>query len=59
MPLSNFPELNVGGAGRAQVVATLPVELPTSGAYHVEVYRDRQGGAESVVGCGNLKYSAR
>src|SRR5438045_7065916 len=56
MPLSTFPELEVTG-GKAQIEATLPLEFATSGTYHIDLYRDRQGAAESVVGCGNLRYS--
>ncbi len=56
LPLSNFPELSLAGGGRAQLTATLPIDLPTVGTYHIDLYRDRLGGIESVVGCGNLKY---
>ena len=56
IPISNFPELEVAGGGRTQVTATLPLEFPTSGAYRVDIYKDRLGGAQSVVACGNLKY---
>ncbi|HEY4956061.1 MAG TPA: hypothetical protein VII02_14370 [Gemmatimonadaceae bacterium] len=56
IPISSFPELEVGAGGRAEVNATLSLEFPTSGTYHVEIYKDRQGGIESLVGCGNLKY---
>ena len=59
IPLSNFPELSVGSSGRAQVTATLPIDLPTTGTYHIDVYRDRSGGPESLVACGNLRYSRR
>lgn len=58
IPLSSFPELNLAGGGRGDVSATFPIELPTSGAYHIDVYRDRQGGAEYLIGCGNLKFKA-
>jgi hypothetical protein len=57
-PISTFPELEVGSSGRVEVNATLSVQLPTSGAYHIEIYRDRQGGTESVVACGNLKFGS-
>ena len=57
IPLSNFPELNVGGGGRAQVTASLPLELPSTGTYHIDVYRDRRSSTEFLVACGNLKYS--
>jgi hypothetical protein len=56
IPVSSFPELEVGAGGRAEVSATLSLEFPTSGTYHIEIYTDRQGGPESLVGCGNLKY---
>lgn len=59
LPLSAFPELDVTGAGRARFDATLSVELPTSGTFHIDIYKNRQGGAESLVGCGNLKYVSR
>jgi hypothetical protein len=58
IPLANFPALNVGGGGRSQVNAVLPIDLPSGGSYHVDVYRDRNGGTEALVACGNLKYSA-
>jgi len=59
IPLANFPELNIGSGGRAQVTATLPIDLPATGTYHVDIYKDRTGGAESLVGCGNFKYNAK
>jgi hypothetical protein len=54
MPMSNFPELEVT-AGQANFNSVLSLEMPVSGEYHVEIYKDRRGGEESVVGCGNLK----
>jgi hypothetical protein len=59
LPLANFPDLNVGSGGRAQVTTTLPIELPATGTYHIDIYRDRSGGPETLVGCGNLRYSGR
>ena len=57
IPMSSFPELNVGGGGRAQVTTSLPVELPSSGAYHIDIYRDRRGGTDALIACGNLRYA--
>jgi hypothetical protein len=57
IPLANFPELNVAGGGRAQVTTTLPIYLPNSGSYHIDIYRDRSASPENLVACGNLKYS--
>lgn len=59
IPMANFPELNVGSGGRAQVTATLPIDLPATGTYHVDIYKDRTGGAASLVGCGNFKYNSK
>ena len=59
IPLANFPELNIGSGGRAQVTASLPIDLPQSGTYHVDIYRDRSGDPTSLVGCGNFKFSAK
>lgn len=55
IPRSSFPELDVSGGGAARASATIAVELPALGAYHINIYRNRHGGAESVVGCGDLK----
>jgi len=55
VPLSNFPELNVNTGGREQVNATLSVELPASGTFHIDIYKDRTGAIESLVACGNLR----
>jgi hypothetical protein len=59
-PISSFPEIDVRtGGGRGQASASLSVELPKSGQYHIDVYSERDGSAESVIGCGNLRYSTR
>lgn len=57
IPISNFPELNIGGGGRAQVTASLPLELPAGGSYHIDIYRDRRGGTDALIACGNLRYA--
>lgn len=55
IPLANFPELQIGGAGRAQVTTSLPITFPTTGAYHIDIYRSRQQGTDALLACGNLK----
>jgi hypothetical protein len=57
MPISNFPELTVGGDGRAQVNVELPFEFPTHGDYHINIYHERQQTLDQVVACGNLRPS--
>jgi hypothetical protein len=59
IPLANFPELNVGSGGRAQVTATLPIDLPSTGSYHIDIYKDRSGNPTSLVACGNFRYNAK
>jgi hypothetical protein len=59
IPISNFPELHIGSGGRAQVTVTLPIDLPASGTYHIDIYKDRTGNAAGLVGCGNLRYSSK
>jgi len=55
--LSVFPELDMSSGGHTQVVAALSYELPLTGAFHVEVFRDRTGDPETSVACGNLKFN--
>ena len=57
MPISNFPELTVGGDGRSQVNVELPFEFPKSGDYHINIYHERQQTLDQVVACGNLRPS--
>lgn len=57
LPISNFPELGVGGDGRAQVNVVLPFDFPTRGDYHINIYHERQQTLDQVVACGNLRPS--
>lgn len=56
IPLSNFPELDLSAGGSVEMNTTLTLEFPLSGTYHAEIYKDRIGGEEAVVACGDLKY---
>jgi hypothetical protein len=49
-----FPPLEMSSSGRGQIDIDLPLELPQSGNYHVNVY---SGGTElhNVVTCANLR----
>ena len=55
LPISNFPELTVGGDGRAQVTVVLPFEFPMRGDFHINIYHERQQTLDQVVACGNLR----
>lgn len=57
MPITNFPELTVGGDGRSQASVELPFEMPTRGDYHINIYHERQQTLDQVVACGNLRLS--
>lgn len=57
LPISNFPELAVGGDGRAQVNVVLPFDFPARGDYHLNIYHERQQTLDQVVACGNLRPS--
>ena len=59
VPLSNFPELNVSGSGRGQINGTIAVDLPATGTFHVDIYKDRTGSIEALVACGNMRYSSK
>ncbi|HUQ46699.1 MAG TPA: hypothetical protein VM053_00490 [Gemmatimonadaceae bacterium] len=55
--LSDFPELEMSAGGRTQVTAALSIDLPTSGAFHVEIFKDRSGDRDFSVACGNLRFN--
>jgi hypothetical protein len=57
LPISNFPELTVGGDGRSQVNVVLPFEFPIRGDFHINIYHERQQTLDQVVACGNLRAS--
>ena len=55
--LSDFPELEMSNGGRTQIAAAISTELPTTGAFHVEIFKDRSGDREFSVACGNLRFN--
>jgi len=59
VPISSFPEIEFTGGGAARVQANLSMELPYTGQYHLNVYKDRSGEESSIVACGDFKYSAK
>jgi len=58
VPISSFPEIEFTGGGAARVEAQLSFELPRTGQYHLNVYKDRSAEESSIVACGDFKYSA-
>lgn len=59
IPISNFPELQVAGNGRAETTVSLPFELPTQGDYHVNIYQERRSTLDAVIACATLKRGAQ
>jgi hypothetical protein len=54
LPIENFPVIEVGNNGRAQLDDEVALELPQTGEYHVNVYLGGQN-LENVITCANLK----
>lgn len=54
IPVENFPIMEVGSNGRAQLDEELALELPQGGDYHVNVYLGGQN-LDNVITCANLK----
>lgn len=56
MAIDQFPVLDVNNNGRGQLDVEIPLTLPPSGSYHVNVYR---GGHQlnDVLTCANLRRS--
>jgi hypothetical protein len=50
-----FPPLEVTSSGRASLDHQLPLTFPTSGAYHVNVFRPGGYDRAYVVACANLR----
>jgi hypothetical protein len=57
-PADAYHVLKVSGDGKAQDDATLPVPLPTTGQYFVNVHASAQN-MSTIVACGNLAPPAR
>lgn len=57
LPMANFAEINVGGGGRGQVTTSLPLGLPVTGTYHIDIYRGRRQATDALLACGTLMYA--
>lgn len=56
-PVDQFPTIEVSANGRGELDRVLPLTLPATGQYHVNVYRGGFGYLENVLTCGNLSRS--
>lgn len=59
LPSSAFSPIEVGPSGRGEVAVTLPLELPTQGSYHVDIYEGRSATLAAVQACAELKMHAK
>lgn len=58
VPLTNverFPPIDMGSGGRGSLTAEVPLALPTSGTYHVNIYWPGGSQLENVMTCANLR----
>jgi len=54
MAIDNFPQIEVGSNGRAQLDTELALGVPSTGEYHINVYVGGQQ-LDNVITCANLK----
>ena len=53
--IERFPAIDVGNNGRAQLDTEMALELPSNGAYHVNIYWAGGQQLSDVMTCANLK----
>jgi hypothetical protein len=58
LTVNQFPDISMSN-GRGQVDADVPLELPTTGSYHVDVYWSNGQDQADVMTCANLRLGRR
>jgi hypothetical protein len=58
LTVSQFPDISMSN-NQGHVDGTVPLPLPTSGTYHVNVYRTNGGDEADVLTCANLRIEPR
>jgi hypothetical protein len=58
LTVNQFPDISMSN-GRGQLDAEVPLELPTSGTYHVDVFWSNGQDQADVMTCANLRQEAR
>jgi hypothetical protein len=58
LTVNQFPDISMSN-GRGQVDAEVPIALPTSGTYHVDVFWTNGQDQADVMTCANLRSEAR
>lgn len=59
LPVNAFSPIEIGPSGRGEVTVVIPFTLPTSGAYHVNIYEGQRAELSAVQACAELKLQAR
>jgi hypothetical protein len=57
LSVNQFPDISMSN-GRGQLNAEVPLELPTSGTYHVDVFWSNGQDQADVMTCANLRMEA-
>jgi hypothetical protein len=58
LTVSQFPDISISN-GRGQLDADVPIELPSTGTYHVNVFWGNGQDEADVMTCANLRQQAR
>lgn len=59
LPVSSFSPIDVGPSGRGEVTVGIPFTLPTSGAYHINIYEGQRAELADVQACAELTLHAK
>ncbi|MEO7041564.1 MAG: hypothetical protein ABI035_04815 [Gemmatimonadaceae bacterium] len=59
LPVNAFSPIEVGPSGRGEVTAVIPFTLPTSGAYHINIYEAQRAELADVQACAQLTLRAK
>lgn len=59
MTVNQFPVIEVSSTGTGRLNGEVPLALPTSGTYHVNLYLTHGGDEADVLSCANLRMEAK
>jgi hypothetical protein len=59
LSVDQFPTIDVSSSGQGKLSADLPVTMPTSGQYHVDIYWTTGTDRADVMACADLKAKSR
>jgi len=56
--VDQFPSIEVSNSGQGKLSSDIPVTLPTSGSYHVDIFWSGGQDRSDVMACANLRAAA-